>query len=217
MIKPNENLFQLSHFNFLFQYKVNLLLAVFQNSQFLLVRQKIEHLAGIDLEEAGRNDQIQRPIFGHFEAFEHVFGNHGVDALLAVLRLAVEIAAHCMGLAAAGLTVCEARGHATLEDRLYQWLGRVLIDYFVITRLVERIIESEDLILEIFGKIDFRLRLVYHHLIFAGHADHVDLFARVLLFIKWTFPYAHGDLMILHGVGLSQRPEFYAVLIFPRN
>lgn len=189
--------------------------AILQNSQFLLIRQKIEHLAGVDLEEAGGNDQIQRPILGQFEAFEHVFGNHGVDALLAVLSLAIEIATHCMSLAAAGLTVCKARGHATFEDRLYQRLGRVFVDYLVVTRLVKRVIKSEDLVLEIFGEINLGLRLVHHHLILAGYTDHVDFLAHVLLLVEWTFPHAHGDLMILHSVSLPQRPELYAVLVFP--
>lgn len=122
-----------------------------------------------------------------------------------------------MGFAAASLTVREARSHATLENRLHQWLGRILVDDLVVTRLIECIIESEDLVLKIFGEVDFGLRLVHNHLIFAGHADHVDLLARVFLLVERTFPYAHSDLMILHSVGLSQWPELYAVLVFPAS
>ncbi|KYM96541.1 hypothetical protein ALC62_12805 [Cyphomyrmex costatus] len=119
-----------------------------------------------------------------------------------------------MGLAAASLTVRETRGHATLEDRLNQRFGRVFVDYLVVARLIERIIESEDLVLKIFRKIDFGLWLVYYHLILARYADHINLLAHMLFLIKWTFPYAHSDLMIFHSVSLPQRPEFYAVLIF---
>ncbi|KYN27041.1 hypothetical protein ALC57_03383 [Trachymyrmex cornetzi] len=122
-----------------------------------------------------------------------------------------------MGFAAASLTVGEARGHATLKDRLHQWFSRVLVNYLVVTRLIERIIKSEDLVLKIFREIDFGLRLMHYHLILTGHADHVDLLTRMLLLVKWTFPHAHSDLMILHGVSLPQRPKFYAVLVFSRR
>lgn len=119
-----------------------------------------------------------------------------------------------MSLATTGLAICEARGHAAFEDCLHQRLGCVFVDYLVVTCLVERVIESEDLILEILGEVDLGFGLVHHHLILAGHADHVDLLARVFLLIKRTFPHAHSDLMILHGVAIPQWLEFYAVLIF---
>lgn len=120
-----------------------------------------------------------------------------------------------MGFPASRLTVGETGGHPTLEDGLDQRFGRVLVHDLVVARLVERVVETENLILQIFGEIDFGLRLVYHHLILAGHADHVHLFPRHLLLVQGALSHAHGDLVILDHVRLPERPELDAVLILP--
>lgn len=83
------------------------------------------HLAAVDLEEAGRDDQVHGAIALRIQRHKHILGGHRVDAVLAVLHLAVELAAHGVCLAGAGLAVGEARRHAALEDGPHQWLGCV--------------------------------------------------------------------------------------------
>ena len=56
---------------------------------------------------------------------EDVLGGHGVDALVGVLRLPTERAAHGVGLPGASLTVGEAGGHAAVEDGVHQGPRRV--------------------------------------------------------------------------------------------
>lgn len=194
-----------------------LLFPILQNAKFFLVRQQIEHFPRINFEETRGNDEVQGAIFGQFETLKHVVGNHRVYTFLAILSFPVKIAAHRVGFPASRLTVCETGGHPTLEDRLDQRFRRVLVHDLVVARLVERVVETENLILQIFGEIDFGLRLVYHHLIFAGHADHVHLFPRYLLLVQGALSHAHGDLVILHHVRLPERPELDAVLILPVN
>lgn len=122
-----------------------------------------------------------------------------------------------MGFPASRLTVSETGGHPALEDGLDQRFRRVLVHDLVVASLVERVVETENLILQIFGEIHLGLRLVHHHLVFAGHADHVHLLPRYLLLVQGALSHAHGYLMILDHVRLAKRPELDAVLVLPAD
>ena len=66
-----------------------------------------------------------------------------------------------MRFATASLSVGETRGHASLKDRLHQRLGRVLVDQLVVASVVERIIEPEVVIFQVFGQIHLGSRLMH--------------------------------------------------------
>ena len=83
------------------------------------------YLSGVDLEVAARHLQLEVLILGRGEVLEHVLGGQGVDAVLGVLLLPVELPAHGVGLARARLPVGEARCHAALEDVHHQRFSRV--------------------------------------------------------------------------------------------
>ena len=101
------------------------------------------YLAAVDLEEAAGHLEVVVLVFGRLEILEHVPGCQRVDAVLGVLRLAVELPAHGVRLAGPGLAVREAGGHAALEDALHQRLGRVLVHLLVVSALVKCVVESE--------------------------------------------------------------------------
>lgn len=186
---------------------LHLLFAILQHAQLLLVRQQIEHLAAVDLEEAGRHDQIQVAIAFAVQLREHIVCGQRVDAVLAVLLFTVELAAHSMRLAGTGLAVGEARGHAALEDGVDQRLGRVLVDLFVGARVVEGIVKAKFVVLQELGQIDLALGLVYDQLIFAGHTYHVQLFFHQLLTADRPLAHADGDLVVFHRDAVGQRTE----------
>ena len=83
------------------------------------------HLSGVDFEVAAGDLELEVLVFRRVEILEHVLRGEGVDAVLGVLRLAVELAAHRVGLARPGLPVGEARGHAALENVVHERLGRI--------------------------------------------------------------------------------------------
>ena len=101
------------------------------------------YLAAVDLEEAAGHLEVVVLVFGRLEILEHVPGCQRVDAVLGVLRLAVELPAHGVRLAGPGLAVREAGGHPALEDALHQRLGRVLVHQLVVRALVKCVVESE--------------------------------------------------------------------------
>lgn len=85
----------------------------------------LAYLTAVDLEEAGRYDQIEGTVARTVERGKHIVGGHRIDAVLAVLHLSIELTSHGVRLARSSLAVCKARGHAALKDCLHQRLGRV--------------------------------------------------------------------------------------------
>ena len=59
----------------------------------------IRHLSTVDLEVAARDNEVVVFVFWRLEQFEDVAGGERVDSVLRVLRLAVELSAHRVGLA----------------------------------------------------------------------------------------------------------------------
>lgn len=130
---------------------LHLLFAVLEHAQLLFVAEQIEHFATVDFEEAARHHQIQMLVLGPIQQCEYVLSGHCVDTIFTVLRFAIELAAHCVRFARTSLTVRETCGHTALEYGLHQWLRRVLVNQFVGARIVERIVETEFMIFQIFG------------------------------------------------------------------
>lgn len=130
--------------------------------------------------------------FSTFSTFTFKFSSHGVR------------------FARSRLPVGEARGHAALEDRLHQGLGGELVHQVVGAGLVEDVIESEMLILQILGQVHLVLRLVHHQLVLGRHRHHVHLPPVRLPVVEGPLPHAHRDLVLHHGVGLPQGPELEA-------
>lgn len=58
----------------------------------------------------------------------------------------LEIASHGMSFSTASLTVSEASGHSSFKDRLHKRFGRIFVDFFIITCIVESVIESKMLV-----------------------------------------------------------------------
>ena len=56
-----------------------------------------------------------------------------------------------MRFTASRLTVSETRGHPTFENGLHQRFSSVLVDDLVVASFIERVIESKDLVLQVFG------------------------------------------------------------------
>lgn len=178
---------------------LHLLFAILQHAQFLLVRQQIEHLTAVDLEETRRHNEIQMPVAFAVQLCEYVVRGQRVDAVLAVLLLAIELAAHRVRFTGARLAVGETRGHATLEDGVDQRFGRVLVHHFVGAAVVERVVETELVILEKFRQIHLGLGLVHDQLVFGRHTDDVEFFFHQLFAADRTFAHAHGDLVVFDG------------------
>ena len=59
----------------------------------------ISHLSTVDLEVAARDNEVVVFVFWRLEQFEDVAGGERVDSVLRVLRLAVELSTHRVGLA----------------------------------------------------------------------------------------------------------------------
>lgn len=137
-----------------------------------------------------------------------------VNAVLAVLLLAIELAAHRVRFPRSGLAVREARGHAALEDRVDQRFSRVFVDHFVGARIVEGIVEAEFVILQVFGEVHLGFGFVHDHLIAAGHTDYVELLLHQLLAADRSFADAHRDLVVFDGRSVGQRPEIDVLLEF---
>ena len=59
----------------------------------------IRHLSTVDLEVAARDNEVVVFVFWRLEQFEDVASGERVDSVLRVLRLAMELSAHRVGLA----------------------------------------------------------------------------------------------------------------------
>ena len=71
-----------------------LLLAILHNLQLGFARQKVEDFASVDLEVAARNHQVLVRMLGRAQQLEDVSRGQRVDAVAAVLVLALELAPH---------------------------------------------------------------------------------------------------------------------------
>ena len=81
MIKAQKN----------FEY---LLLAILHDLQLGLARQQVEDFAPIDLEVATRHHQVLVRMLGRVQQLEDISRGQRVDAVAAVLVLALELAPH---------------------------------------------------------------------------------------------------------------------------
>ena len=59
----------------------------------------MSHLPTVDLKVAARDNEVVVFVFWRLEQFEDVPGCESIDSVLRVLRLPVELPAHCVGLA----------------------------------------------------------------------------------------------------------------------
>ena len=82
-------------------------------------------------------------VFGALQVVKHVFSGQGVNSVFRVLRFAMKLSAHGVRLSGSGLSICKARGHATLEDVLHQGPCRVLVNEVVVSRVLENIVKPE--------------------------------------------------------------------------
>ena len=71
-----------------------LLLAILHNLQLGLARQQVEDFAPIDLEVATRHHQVLIHMLGRAQQLEDISRGQRVDAVAAVLVLALELAPH---------------------------------------------------------------------------------------------------------------------------
>ena len=79
--------------------KGNLLFSIFHDFQLGLARQQVEDLAPVDLEVAAGDDKVLVGVLVGVQQVEDVPRGQRVDAVAAVLTLALELATHGVGLA----------------------------------------------------------------------------------------------------------------------
>ena len=77
----------------------NLLFPIFHDFQLGLARQQVEDLASVDLEVAAGDNKILVGVLVGVQQVEDVLRGQRVDAVAAVLTLALELATHGVGLA----------------------------------------------------------------------------------------------------------------------
>ena len=89
------------------------------------------HLSAIDFKVTAADLELGLLVFWRVQVLENVLGGQGVDAVLGVLRLAVKLPAHGVGLARTSLPVSKAGCHASLKDAVHKVSCRVLVHRFV--------------------------------------------------------------------------------------
>ena len=77
----------------------NLLFSIFHYFQLGLARQQVEDLAPVDLEVAAGDNKVLVGVLVGVQQVEDVPRGQRVDAVAAVLTLALELATHGVGLA----------------------------------------------------------------------------------------------------------------------
>lgn len=109
------------------------------------------YFSTINLEKAARNHEIQMPILWTIQQTEHISCSQCINTIFTVLCFAVKLAAHSMCFTATSLAICKACSHTTVKYCLYQWLCRIFVHHFIATRIIKSVIETEFMILQIFG------------------------------------------------------------------
>mmetsp|Transcript_14152 Transcript_14152/g.49244 ORF Transcript_14152/g.49244 Transcript_14152/m.49244 type:complete len:287 (+) Transcript_14152:1931-2791(+) len=146
--------------------------------------QEIQAAAAIDLEEGHGAFEPHAHNLTRFHGTENVASRHGFDAR------------HCERLSAARLSIGEARGVATLEHERHLRLNGVCVHVGVIVVLSERVVERENLVVQVLGDaVNLVLARVHVNLwVEAAHA--VPVLARDLLGVHGPLPHANGDLAL---------------------
>mmetsp|Transcript_18779 Transcript_18779/g.52312 ORF Transcript_18779/g.52312 Transcript_18779/m.52312 type:complete len:605 (-) Transcript_18779:500-2314(-) len=171
-------------------HDVHLLLLVLQDHQLLPAVEQVVQLASIDLKVAD------------MEA--HLGPLRVVEKLDDLLSGADREGRHCVGLAAAGLSVSKAGGPSAPEQSFDERVDCAAVDGVVADILMEGVVEVEVVVHHVLAKVDLLLLLVHLDGVGAAHLDNVHVGLLYLLAVQWPLPDHHPDLWGLAGTVIGR-------------